>query len=258
MNTLILGASSGIGAACAKKLGTKGQRLFLVARSGEKMEKLRKELPAETICIPYDLQNIEGIRESIFEVIRETGSKLDAMIYSAGVDSNTPIKVSGVKEAESVMRINCWAFLETAKCFCLPKYSVDHARILAISSIASRLCDKGQGIYSASKAALNALVQTMAKEYVRRGILVNAILPAGVMTPMAARKMGMSEEEIESGEVDRVIANLESEVFTVAPDDPQPFGMIPPGSIADIAEHLVSEQNKYITGALIPVSAGRF
>ena len=152
------------------------------------------------------------------------------------------------------MRVNCLAFAEMGKHFYSKRYSHDFSRMVAISSSASISCDKGMGPYSASKAALNAVVKTMAKEFIKRGILVNAILPAGVLTPMAAEKIQTLTGT--AMDVSATITQLEQGPPVIAEQEAQPCGIILPSHIARIAAYLVSAENRYVTGALIPVSGG--
>ena len=92
--------------------------------------------------------------------------------------------------------------------------------------------------YSASKAALNAAVKTMAKEFLRRKIRVNAILPANVNT-----KMFTSGED--------VIEN-----FMETSLERQPLGIIETDQIAYLTEFLLSDNAKYITGETVVVGGG--
>lgn len=251
---LILGASSGIGAACAHKLSAQGLPVILVARNTQKLEQLQRELPSDSYIFPFDLQNVGEIK-SIFDFCKQKELLLHAMIYCAGMDATCPIKGLSLDLMERVMRVNCLAFFEAGKQFANRRYSADRSRIVAISSSASIHCEKGMGIYAASKAALNAAVKTMAQEYVRRGILVNAVLPTGVLTPMAVEKMCALNEEVPE-DLDAAIRALETAPIPIFPDAEQPYGIIPPGSIASLVAWLISEENRYVTGALIPVSAG--
>lgn len=250
---LITGASSGIGAACAKKLSAHGHNLVLVARNEEKLKTFAAALGGNHAVYAYDLEDTEHIR-SIFDFCREHRLKLDGMIYCAGLDAEAPIKGCTAALWERAMKINCISFGEMGRLFYSKRYSNDYARVVAISSSASVSCDKGMGPYSASKAALNAVVKTMAKEFVRRGILVNAVLPAGVLTPMAVakiQKMTGQWIDCEGREME-----IESRPIEIQEDSVQPYGLITPQNLAAFISYLVSPSNRYITGALLPVSAG--
>ena len=134
-----------------------------------------------------------------------------------------------------VMNTNLLSFIELGKFFSKKKYSSEGAGIVAISSMASLQCAKGMCTYSVSKAGLNAAVKVMAKEFVKRKIRVNAILPNFVDTTMTQKALEYSSTNIEEF---------------------QPLGIIEPKKIADIIDFLLSEKAAYITGALIPVSGG--
>ena len=136
------------------------------------------------------------------------------------------------------MDVNTFSFVELGKYFSLKKYSANESAIVAISSISSILNDPGMIQYSASKAALNAAVKTMAKEFLRRKIRVNAILPANVNT-----KMFTSGED--------VIEN-----FMETSLERQPLGIIETDQIAYLTEFLLSDNAKYITGETVVVGGG--
>ena len=251
---LVTGASSGIGEACVRKLNNEGHTVVMVARNEEKLCSLAKELPNESYFFCYDLDNMDGIRD-IFSYCKKLGKKLDGLIYAAGMNADVPFKGISSSVFSKVMNVNCGSFAIMGKLFANRQYSNDNARIVAISSSASISCDKGMGLYSASKAAMNSLVKTMSKEFISRGILVNAVLPAGVLTPMAVKKIETLTGQIV--DVATVSEQLSSVSYCVDNSSEQPCGMILPDNLADIIGYLVSHDNRYLTGALIPVSAGR-
>lgn len=253
-NYLITGASSGIGEACARKLNNEGHTVVMVARNEEKLCSLVKELPNESYFFCYDLENMDGIRD-IFAYCKKLGKKLDGLIYAAGMNADVPFKGISSSVFSKVMNVNCGSFAIMGKLFANRQYSNDNARIVAISSSASLSCDKGMGMYSASKAAMNSLVKTMSKEFISRGILVNAVLPAGVLTPMAAKKIEtMTGNAIDLDNMHKQLSNMD---YCIDNNSDQPCGLILPDNLADIVSYLVSHENRYSTGALIPVSAGR-
>lgn len=251
---LITGASSGIGEACARKLSAEGHTVIMVARSEEKLRLLSEELPNEAYYFAYDLNDVQNVK-NIFSYCKSLGKKLDGLIYAAGMNADIPFKAMSGDLFSQVMNVNCGSFAMMGKFFANRQYSNDNARIVAISSSASISCDKGMGLYSASKAAMNSLVKTMAREFIGRGILVNAVLPAGVLTPMAIKKIQtMTGETLD---IDAMLQNLSAIEYSVDPDDEQPCGIILPYKLAEVICYLASADNRYVTGALIPVSAGR-
>ena len=232
MIVLITGASSGIGRATAKYLDSLGNyELVLLSRSLERLESVQEELKKPAELIPFDLTRLEEI-EQVFLYCKKKGIKLDGMVHSAGIDKGRPVRNNTIELTTAMMQSNFYPFMELGKFFYSRNYSNDGASIVALSSISSFTCFPGSINYTTSKAALNAAVTVMAKEFSRRKIRVNAILPAGTHTPM-----GPAEDDP---------AYLEL----------QTLGVIKPEYVAYLVEFLLSEKAKYMTGTLIPISAG--
>ena len=220
---LITGASSGIGAAVSKYLSEQGYFIVLVARSEDKLKEVQDNLSGESIIIPYNC--------------RREGLKLDGLVHCAGINNDIPVRANDIEIMQEVTTVNYFSFVELGKHFNRKKYSNDNASIVAISSSASVSCSKGMCTYAASKAALNASVKVMGREFLKRKQRVNAVLPTFVDTPMASR-------------MDESLGDLENKVAG------QPLGLIEPVQIAYLVEFLLSDKSSYITGACIPVSAG--
>lgn len=234
---LVVGASSGIGEVCARRLSRKGYQIVMVARDCEKMKKIAEKLSAKNWIYPFDLFDLEKIK-SIFEFCKSQDIKLNGMVYSAGMLAECPVKANRLSMLQKSIELHCIAFYEMGKYYYSKKYSYEDSSIVAISSISSILCEQGMGPYSVGKAGLEAAVRTMAKEFLRRKIRVNAILPAGVDTPMAQVKSQRN--------------GVDSQDYM----EKQPLGMIPPENVASLVEYLLSDEARYITGAKIPISAG--
>ncbi len=243
-NFLIVGASSGIGKACADLLADSENTLYLVARNQDALKKMQETLPGTIRIIPYDLNEMDGIKK-IFDEIKKDKVKLNGFIYSAGMDSFCPVKVMSVESMQNVMNINCFAFCECARHFFNRRISEDRAGIVAISSIASLLYEKGQMAYTASKSALNAAIKTMSREFASRSIRVNAILPAGVATTMANAKGA-------------VLEGMDADVqkSPVVQNNTQVYGAIPSEIIAENVKFLLSDISAYTTGELLTIGAG--
>ncbi len=229
---LITGASSGIGEATARHFSSLGYEVVLVARSRDKLEKLSRELPSKSLVVPSDLTDLEKIGD-IFEQCRENGFLLDGMVHSAGISKSMPVRSNDIDLMKNIMTLNYFSFMELGKYFYSKKYSSEGGSILAVSSISSKTCYPGTTNYAASKASVNIAVQTMSKEFMKRKIRVNAILPANVETPMVINESTLDK-----------------------PEKYQPLGLIDIECIARTIEFFMSEKARYITGAEIPVSAG--
>ena len=234
---LILGASRGIGKAVSKYLLEKGYRIVAVARTEALLQELvagQEENAKYIVCDLSDMSNIAAI----FDNLNEWGIILSGAVYCAGICTSEPIKIIDMDTMQRDLMINTLSFVEMGKYFSKKKYLSDGASIVAISSMSAWDMTKGMCTYSMSKAALNTAVQTMSKEFVKRKVRVNAVLPAYVNTSMT----------VGSDQVDSKIAMLQEK---------QPLGIIEPEYIAYMVEFLLSEKAQYMTGALIPISGGR-
>ena len=233
---LVTGASSGIGAAASEYLSEQGYFVVLVARNEDRLHQISEKLNGESLIIPYDLSDTEHI-EDIFTKCRDNEIRLDGFVHCAGINNDIPIRANDIEVMKEVTAVNYYSFVEVGKYFNKKKYSNDRASVVAISSSAAETCTKGMCTYAASKAALNAAVKVMGREFLKRHQRVNAILPTFVDTPMAVR-------------MDDALGDLDSKIAG------QPLGLIEPEQIAFLVEFLISDKSSYITGACIPVSAG--
>ena len=228
---LITGASAGIGKAMAIHLNSIGYRVVLVARNKIKLDEVAKELSDDTLCIEYDLQNLNDI-EKIFKECQAQGVKLYGLVHCAGIMRDQPLRTNRLQDMIDVMNLNLLSFIELVKYFSHKKYSEDNGSIVAMSSTAVYACNKSTCTYSASKAGVDAAVRVMSKELVKRRIRVNSIQPTYVNTEMA-----------------RSTPNYEEKFAAI------PLGVIEPEYIAYLAEFLLSDKSKYISGSNIKMAS---
>lgn len=232
---LITGAAGGVGQAVVKEFSEHGEKMVLLGRNEEKLGKIKAETENVAACIRYDLEDVRNI-ETVFQECNSQGILLKGLVHCAGLNLGMPIKINDVDAMERMMQINLFSFVEMGKYFSKKKYTSENSSIVAISSMAALENARGMCIYSASKAALNSAVMTMAKELMPRNIRVNAIMPGYLERTMADEKRFFKEEEIK-----RI----------------QPLGWIKYESIAKLAAFLSFGDADYITGALIPVGGGQ-
>lgn len=233
-NILITGASQGIGAKTAEYLSSQGATVILVARNEDKLEKVRKGLASEAYLFPYDLQGLDNIK-SIFDYCAGQGLKLHGMVHCAGVNRDIPIQYNDIELMQETLTVNYMAFAELGKYYVRKKYSENNSSIVAISSHATNIIAAGMSTYTSSKAALETTIKVLAKEVLKRGIRVNAIAPACVDTEMVANAPFVTEASVSTA---------------------QPLGIIEPVCVSYLIDFLLSEKARYITGAVIPISAG--
>lgn len=234
---LVTGATSGIGECVTMQLAEVGAKIVAIGRNTNKLQKLEQKFPENIVPITCDLMDLENIG-SIFQQCKKRDLMLDGLVHCAGIGTNNPVRTNNIEEMEQIMKINCFALLELGKYFSMKKYSNAESSLVAISSIASLKNDKGMAQYSSSKAAVNSVVKVMAKEFMRRKIRVNAVLPAVVKTPM----------------IEETLEQIEDYMKTVEKE--QPLGIIEPEQIGYMVEFLLSDYARFMTGELIVISGG--
>ncbi len=234
---LVAGASSGIGRETAKQLSDKETTIVLVSRRKDALERVQKELEGNSIVIPCDLTVPEEIGH-LFETLSNQKIKLDGMVYCAGICFTKALKVMDEGELENMFRINVFGFYEMCRYFQKVKVSNKGASIVGISSYSAVTRETGMSAYAMTKEAMNVQVQVLAKEFLKRKIRINTIMPAYVMSKMQGDENVWTAEEIAWAE------------------QKQPLGLIPIGAVVKIIRFLMSDDAEYITGESIAMSAG--
>ena len=185
---IITGGAQGIGFTIAERLAMEGAKVWLFDTNEglltEADEKIKKGGGfAESIMV--DITD-EAALVSAFDRVISRDKKLDIMINAAGIVGPTGTKIDAIDYGafEKTCKVNLsGSFLMTKHAIkaMLPN---NYGRILLIASIAGKEGNAGMCAYSASKAGTIGLVKSVGKEYAEKGITVNALAPATVMTAM--------------------------------------------------------------------------
>ncbi len=241
-NVLISGASSGIGRATALRFAREGWNVGLLARREALLQELLAELPAGNhfLCAG-DYQDAATIQQ-LERAIQARWGKLNALVNCAGVF--TPVNLLEVPMEEwrrsFDMMVNGALRLSTLAV----RFMDEGGRIIHITSIHGERAERGASAYSTAKAAINQLCRALALELADRGILVNAIAPGFVDTPMSVVD-GVNE--------------LQSEWFRKNYIEGHHLPLrraAKPEEIAGVAFFLAGPDASYITGQVITVDGG--
>jgi short-subunit dehydrogenase len=178
---LVTGASSGIGAAVARRLAAEpGARLVLVARRRERLEAMAAELGGATV-IAADLLEEATPAEVARRVTSEHG-RLDLLVNSAGVGGRGSFAEGGWAGVQRAMAINFDAQVRLTEALLpLLRRSAPSA-VVNIGSVASRVSRPGAGSYSASKFALAGWTEALQMEERPHGVHVTLVQPGFVAT----------------------------------------------------------------------------
>jgi NAD(P)-dependent dehydrogenase (short-subunit alcohol dehydrogenase family) len=235
--TLLTGASSGIGAAIAKRVGAERPLILGGRDTGRLRGAAGPGAEGRHLLWPYDLRDVEGIVASLGALLEQHGAVVDAFVHCAGIVKVVPTRLMDCAAVDEIMNVNVLSAVQILRALLRKQNQGALANVLFMSSTYSIRGAKGQAVYSASKGALDAMMQSLAVE-LAPAIRVNSLLPGGVRTPMSERafedpkhleKM-KGEYLLRLGEVDDVV---------------------------NVVEFMLSDRASWMTGQKIVVDGGQ-
>lgn len=178
----ITGAASGIGAATAKLLVSKGARVFGVDRDSETLSATAAEVGGAMVAHVADLSELAQADDAVRAAIKRMGG-LDILINNAGVGSLARATDLDPKEWRRVMSIDLDAVFYVTR-MALPSLIARRGCIVNTASISGLGGDYGFAVYNSAKAGLIGLTRNLAVDYGAQGVRVNSVCPGPVATPM--------------------------------------------------------------------------
>ena len=178
---LITGASDGIGKAIANELNNDDYRLYLFGRNKEKLDTVSKELSNVIKTYAFDVKDRDKLYEALKEINDNGG--VDVLINNVGANlKKQEVKDIDVDLFEDMMNINCTSHLICIKELLPTMIEKKEGNIINILSSVCKYNNPTMAAYTASKKAMEAVSQTLAKEVKKDGVIVTAIYPGGVDT----------------------------------------------------------------------------
>jgi acetoacetyl-CoA reductase/3-oxoacyl-[acyl-carrier protein] reductase len=226
---VVTGGAGAIGAAISARLAEGGAHVYCLDRAGQ-------PAPAGTTALACDVTDTAAVAGALAHVDAASG-RLDIVVHAAGITRDARVWKSTAEDWNLVIATNLSSAFHLLHAAVPLMRRTGSGAVVLISSINGERGKVGQASYAASKAGLNALARTAAREVGAFGIRVNAIAPGWIDTPMTAA----------APEDARQRALAES-----------PLGRLgEPDDVARATMFLVSDLGRHITGQVLRVDGGQ-
>ena len=173
---LVTGAGQGIGNALCKRLAENGTNVIAITRSAEHLASLRAEY-SSIMSIAVDLRDWSRTRECLADV-----PMLDGLVNNAAVAIIKPFEELSQHDIDETFDVNIKSVFNVTQV--LSSKLKDSSSVVMVSSLAASRSFAGHSAYSATKAAVDSLTQSLALEWGSRKIRVNSVNPTVVLTKM--------------------------------------------------------------------------
>jgi len=238
---LVTGAGLGLGRAISCRLAENGAKVVVndvVKDNGEATVEIIKSSKGDATFVKADISNWDAAKGLVEKVV-ETYGKIDILVNNAGITRDMLMRDMKEADWDSVLNINLKGAFNCCK-FATPYMAEQkYGKIVNLSSRA-HMGNPGQANYSASKAGIIGLTRSMALEFGRYNINVNAVAP-GMINTEGVRGLAKYDMVVERALKITPLKRLGE-----------------PEDVANLVHFLVSDYSSYITGEVIHITGGRY
>jgi len=236
---IVTGGASGMGAACVRQFSLAGANVVIVDRNEEMATTVASDHRVESPVIG-DVSNSQFCERAI-ELVLERHSRIDVLVNAAGIIIRSSALETDDDAWKRVMDVNVNGTFYMCRQV-LPTMRAQRAgSIVNFGSVAGKVVWGEQTAYCTSKGAVHQLTRSLALDFCKDGVRVNAVCPGEIDTPM-----------LRSG---RDHAPTDDEMQKIAETVPM-NRLGNPDEVAQVVVFLASEAASYMTGALVDVDAG--
>ncbi len=235
---LVTGGSGAIGGAICRQLARDGLHVIVhantnVEAAADVVEAIEAEGGSAEV-IAFNVADPEATAAATQALIDDDAPPIQVLVNNAGMHSDAPLAGMSAEQWRSVLDVSLNGFYNVTQPLLLPMIRTRWGRIINVASVAGVMGNRGQVNYSAAKAGLIGATKALSKEVASRGILVNAVAPGIIESPM-----------IESAFPPELVKQIVPQQRTGQPQD-----------VADLVGFLASDRAAYITGQVISVNGG--
>jgi 3-oxoacyl-[acyl-carrier protein] reductase len=236
---LITGSSRGIGYAIALEFAKRDIDVVINNHEhtleGEKVADEIKRMGRRALYIQADVSDYQQVEIMVEKIIKEFGN-IDILVNNAGITRDKLLENMDADAWNSVLSVNLTGIFNCTKAVIKHMKSQGHGKIINISSVVGITGNIGQANYSASKGGVISFTKTIAKEYARYNININAIAPGFIKTSLL---QSIPEKVMEKILKKIMLGRLGN-----------------PEEVAKLVYFLSSDDSTYITGEIININGG--
>ncbi|MEJ2394010.1 MAG: 3-oxoacyl-ACP reductase FabG [Candidatus Thiodiazotropha sp.] len=231
---LITGGSGDIGSAISRRLAAAGIQVIVHANTNpQRAEQVATEIrqtggKAETCC--FDICDRQKSAEALDTLL--ASGPIQILVHNAGIHDDAPLAGMSETQWKRVIDVSLHGFYHVSQPLLLPMMATRWGRVIALSSIAAIMGNRGQANYAAAKAGLHGAIKSLAIELASRGVTANSIAP------------GIIAGQMSDGVFDK---NLIKQLVPM-----QRAGS--PDEVASLVSYLVSDEAAYISGQQISIN----
>jgi NAD(P)-dependent dehydrogenase (short-subunit alcohol dehydrogenase family) len=245
---VVTGASVGIGAEVVRVLAGAGCDVAFCARTADAVDQLAAELealPGRVFPFVADMSDGPDVARFCDDLEQQLGQP-DILVNNVGASPSRNFLYMSDDDWEDLLRLNLLSAVRCTRRFLPGMRKNRWGRVIMVSTAAAKYPGAALIDYAASKAALVATSTALARKYGADGVLVNAVLPGRIRTPMWERAAG--EIAGEDGDVEAVFQARSRDI---------PVGRFgTPVEIANVVAFLASDLASYVNGAAIDIDGG--
>ena len=238
---LVTGGSRGIGRATCLALAAQGAQVIVGYASNEAAARETAEAihgrAGKAEILKLDVGDTVQTEKDVAELVKRLG-RLDVLVTSAGISIDGLLLRLKDEDLDRTLAVNLRGSIACARAVIKTMMRAKSGRIIFLSSVVGEMGNAGQTAYAASKAALLGAAKSLAREYARRGVTVNAVTPGYIETDMTA---ALTDEQ-------------RSAMLSAVPLERA-------GTAAEVAAaivYLASDEAAYVTGHALRVNGGMY
>ncbi|MDQ3526158.1 MAG: SDR family oxidoreductase [Chloroflexota bacterium] len=234
---IVTGAARGIGAAVARQLSSDGFRVAIADIDIDAATNTAEDIGTSALGVELDVTDPESWTNAVGAIARDLGP-VTALVNNAGIAGRSaPAWELSIEEWHQVIAIDLTGVFIGCRTVLPGMMEAGYGRIVNIASIAGKEGNPNASPYSAAKAGVIGLTKSLAKEVATWGVLVNAVTPAVIATPIL--------EQLSQEHIDYMTSRI-------------PMGRVgQPEEVAELIGFLCSDKLSFSTGAVFDISGGR-